>query len=1194
MGESGLAGLTLQRQLSEFLFAEMAHTVGAYKIACDRLEELLREMKQRADETDPAERLPGTGVLEETATAALQCNRHLRSDLHRSTEDDDESSRRPSPFAPGQKKEYFSKRELLADISSFYKDAATALAMHRRKPEEHEKEKTHSGYRLGALLAFSQDPQRRGRLALAQHDVLVKGRIDRTLARHAEINELRGAGKPDPPADVPRPRKAQTDRFDAILEGWAGGKHSLLVTILQAMTESHMAMHEAEHIRAQTFGQMFGTIPETHKQAQRLLRYALALNTFVFAAARATPWIFAEDVDERDFVIANYARCCETLAPTYCMWIASQVGLTSLHRRAFTWWTLGRHDRAYRDFHKLTRLLRGLRKPAARRGLRVPGTKTFIEGVTAMSEHHIGRIYRGQHAHRLALRYFQRASAHLKGWEDDDEIGPLIKNSHWRLNRLINEGKAYYELGRVKRSILCYARAWRAFLLLVDSETHATANLEVVEEFAKWLEPVVDDPELNRRELRDQVEPLVNQFVTLRTPPHLRLLAADIVMRMGHLLFILKLPRIDWDPSDREDDRGTVDTDHDLAGKCIGKAAFLDPSSTLTAADRLKIEQETEEPVEVVEPISATPLEKQWPSGSGRFEEAARIIEYTLQRWLAATPGGGGVGEGDVRRPQVARHLLASFLAHTDSSNVKLAQVYRYLMQEPRERLRDTGDRKYTLDLACLRRYSSFFPFLPRPSAFRAPGGGYFVHLREKGKKAEPFGIAIDPGPDFIENLYRCGYGLADIHMIVLTHDHADHIASLDAMLALMGIRMGLGDDTFKRKGKRLAIVGNQSVYERYGFFNDESEKSDVPPMPRIDAVKVLTFEQMEEITTLPPDERSEETREPEILLKPETLRIERVRSWGHADANGHISQAFMLRFGADNARSSILFTGDTGLPSTFGEDEAGEPQEPQLLAPGKMSLRQAVEEADVVVAHLSSVPLRELRELADLESTPADEAIEEFRKLWKTAVKNTAFPKKTRDPDQIEGIRQTRFLLNQLQFGFRSRPENKKDGFAVSPFSDLRAIKGQPERHLYLTGLLDIAKAMAQTKKERPPLLLIGELREELGTFRTRIAHRIAEAYFDPVEPQPSALTTDIGLRVRLAREEGDGPAPIEVLCSTCDLDNDLIPVERFHSPREIHEVCVKGEDEGVFYNCALHDPRSQDDYFWLESVERFDVFGD
>jgi hypothetical protein len=136
----------------------------------------------------------------------------------------------------------------------------------------------------------------------------------------------------------------------------------------------------------------------------------------------------------------------------------------------------------------------------------------------------------------------------------------------------------------------------------------------------------------------------------------------------------------------------------------------------------------------------------------------------------------------------------------------------------------------------------------------------------------------------------------------------------------------------------------------------------------------------------------------------------------------------------------------------------------------------------------------------------------------------------------------------------------------------------------------------MASQRGKQAPLLLIGELREELGTFRTRIANLVAKEIFEKRGASSSALTADIGLRVRVsatAPSDGGGDA-IRVLCTTCDLDNDLIPAERFHSPGEIHEVCVKGEDEGVFFNCSLHNPREQADYMWLELVERYDPFGD
>lgn len=1168
------------------------HSLGAYQIACDRLETLRGELGKSAVERK----------LAAVVDAAYRCNDQLRNGLRRpmgSQPEEQKLGRRPSPFP--KRRPPLPNQRLLSEISAFYADAEKALTLYKDDPSA-ERQEFSPGHRLGAKLAFIHDPQRRGKASEAPPEVLIKGKIDRTRARIQLLHEfLPDEPVPRPPGKNFRPSDSNARRFSAILEAHAGSRrHALLLAIVNAMHEAHMWMHEAEHVHAQSFGPRFSSIPKTHADAQRMLKYSTVLNTFVFVAARSLPWIFSEDETEREYVIDNYENCCTRLAPTYCMWISAELSLLSLHRRAFTWWTMGKLDYAYRDFHKLTRLLRGLRKPAEKRGLRVPGTRTFIEGMTGMSELHIGRIYRSQHSHRMALRYFERASRHLEGWEGHANIGPVIKNSDWRINLFLNEGKAHYELGHVKRSILCYAQAWRSYLLLVESETHATANVDVAEKFIAWLKPVVDEPQLGRKELSARIEPLVEQFVTLRSPVHLRLMAADIIMRMGHLLFILRLQ-----PGRRWSEGKSPRVRHDLALECLTQAASLDPSSTLAAADLLRIERETGEPLEESQRPD-TPLARQWPSGGGRFEEAAQIAEYTLQQSLATAASAGGKSPSG-RRSLVAKELLSAFLAHTDSSNVKLAQVYQYLMQRERAKKRRTDRNEYTLDLVCLRRYASFFPFLPRPSAFRAPGGGYFVQAREAGEKAEPFGIAIDPGPDFIENLYRCGYGLADIHMIILTHDHADHIASVDALLALMGYRKGLGDDTFDLQRKRLVIVGNESVYKRYAFYEEpqpverltvEGKHSRLEPRPRRDAVRVLRFEDIARITALGKG-RAKAVKEAGILLEADSLEIEPVRSWGHTDANGYVAQAFLLRFGPKGSRCSMLFTGDTGIPPEPDTPEQ-EDKAMRLLAAGSKDLAEAAEEADVVVAHLSSVPLRELRDLAGLRGGPSvDETIREYQDIWSQAARRANA--EGADKDERDGIKDTEFLLNQIQFGFRSRPRGGTKDFRVSPFTDIEKIRIQSEKHLYLTGLIELAEHMARNP-DRAPLLVVGELREELGTFRTQIASCISKAFFeppeqDPAEPEttlrPSALTADIGLRIRLTRPARGETMELSVLCTTCDLDNDLLSAERFHRPHDIREVCVKGEDEGVFYNCLFHDPREHEEDLWVESVERYDVFG-
>jgi hypothetical protein len=150
------------------------------------------------------------------------------------------------------------------------------------------------------------------------------------------------------------------------------------------------------------------------------------------------------------------------------------------------------------------------------------------------------------------------------------------------------------------------------------------------------------------------------------------------------------------------------------------------------------------------------------------------------------------------------------------------------------------------------------------------------------------------------------------------------------------------------------------------------------------------------------------------------------------------------------------------------------------------------------------------------------------------------------------------------------------------------------PGGHPYLGGLLEIARTFAaQRDRKTPGLLVIGELSEELGSFRSKIALQLNEALFgrdDAIGYQ--AQTADIGLRVLLCIGKPD--TSVRVRCSTCDLDNDLAPSERVHMPRDIREVCVKGENEGMFYNCREHDPAAQpDDPTFIEKLERYDIFG-
>ena len=84
-----------------------------------------------------------------------------------------------------------------------------------------------------------------------------------------------------------------------------------------------------------------------------------------------------------------------------------------------------------------------------------------------------------------------------------------------------------------------------------------------------------------------------------------------------------------------------------------------------------------------------------------------------------------------------------------------------------------------------------------------------------------------------------------------------------------------------------------------------------------------------------------------------ESLRIKPVETVDHIDARERLAQGFLVSVGKGPTRSTVLFTSDTGIAPSIRD--AGGDAEPGSFA-------AALDRADVVMAHISSVPLPELR----------------------------------------------------------------------------------------------------------------------------------------------------------------------------------------------------------------------------------------
>jgi len=87
--------------------------------------------------------------------------------------------------------------------------------------------------------------------------------------------------------------------------------------------------------------------------------------------------------------------------------------------------------------------------------------------------------------------------------------------------------------------------------------------------------------------------------------------------------------------------------------------------------------------------------------------------------------------------------------------------------------------------LVVLRDWNSFSPILRRElrgQGGRGPherlGGGYFLVWKGHG-------IVIDPGVDFVTQLYRKGLSIADVNTVIVTHCHLDHTRDVESLVDL-------------------------------------------------------------------------------------------------------------------------------------------------------------------------------------------------------------------------------------------------------------------------------------------------------------------------------------------------------------------------------------------------------------------------
>lgn len=118
---------------------------------------------------------------------------------------------------------------------------------------------------------------------------------------------------------------------------------------------------------------------------------------------------------------------------------------------------------------------------------------------------------------------------------------------------------------------------------------------------------------------------------------------------------------------------------------------------------------------------------------------------------------------------------------------------------------KDKDNRRRSLHFMGLQRWNSQTPTLTM-----SQGGGYFLYEQDKDGNVV-LGIAIDPGFDFVDNLFHMGFTMHDIDFILLSHAHSDHIRDFEPIISsLLDLRK-------RKRGamKKIHAVMTWGVYDR-------------------------------------------------------------------------------------------------------------------------------------------------------------------------------------------------------------------------------------------------------------------------------------------------------------------------------------------------------------------------------------------